>query len=116
VLTTVGYGDFTGGERAEYLYTMGLEFLGITFFATLTAILTSLVTTGGNYDSMVAEKQEETNIWIMKLQKARDSSGKVFMPARMYRDVSQFIDDAFKYDFNLLVEDYNFYQLLPPKS
>ena len=109
VLTTVGYGDFTGGEIPEFLYTMVLEFAGITFFATLTGLLTSLVTTGGDYEEMVTDKREETDIWVMKLQKARDSSGKVYMPAKMYRDISLFIDDAFTYDFNMLVEDYIFF-------
>ena len=32
------------------------------------------------------------------------------MPATMYTEVSKFIDDAFTYDFNMLVEDYDFYQ------
>ena len=54
VLTTVGYGDYTGGEIPEYIYTMVLEFAGITFFATLTGLLTSLVTTGGGYADMLA--------------------------------------------------------------
>ena len=56
MLTTVGYGDYTGGEIPEYIYTMALEFLGLSFFATLTGLLTGLVTTGGGYDDMVAEK------------------------------------------------------------
>ena len=50
VLTTVGYGDFTGGEIPEYIYTMFLEFAGISFFAALTGLLTSLVTTGKSYE------------------------------------------------------------------
>ena len=67
MLTTVGYGDFTGGEIPEFAYTMVLQFLGLTFFATLTGLLTSLVTTGGDYDEMVSDKREETDIWVMKL-------------------------------------------------
>ena len=91
---------------------MVLEFLGLTFFATLTGLLTNLVTIGGGYDSMVAEKREETDIWVMKLQKARDNTWERcnFMGPRMYRDISYFIEDAFAYDFNLLVEDYDFFQ------
>ena len=58
---------------------------------------------------MVSVKREETDLWIMKLQKARDSSGKVYMPPTMYKDISLFIEDAFRYDFNMLVEDYNFF-------
>lgn len=38
------------------------------------------------------------------------------MPSRMYRDIHLFIEDAFTYDFNMLVEDYEFFQQLPPKD
>ena len=109
-MTTVGYGDFTGGELPEYIYTMFLEFAGISFFAALTGLLTSLVTTGRSYEQMVSDKTEETNLWILKLQKARESSGTISMPARMYRDIHLLVEDAFSYDFNMLVEDYSFYQ------
>jgi hypothetical protein len=32
-LSTVGYGDFKGSTTIEYLYTMGVEFIGIGFFS-----------------------------------------------------------------------------------
>jgi len=31
-LTTVGYGDYTGAEMEEIIFTMILEFIGLTFF------------------------------------------------------------------------------------
>lgn len=34
-LTTVGYGDFKGYTPEEYLYQIGVEFIGIGFFAML---------------------------------------------------------------------------------
>jgi hypothetical protein len=44
VLTTVGYGDYTGKNFGEYLFTICLEFCGLTFFALLSGLITPLVT------------------------------------------------------------------------
>ena len=35
-ITTVGYGDYTGVNTDEYLFSLVLEFIGITFFSLLT--------------------------------------------------------------------------------
>ena len=40
VITTVGYGDYSGGTTLEYEYTMCLEFFGLIVFATMqTAVM-----------------------------------------------------------------------------
>ena len=44
VLTTVGYGDYAGQNSPEYLFTIFIEFCGLTFFALLTGLITPLVT------------------------------------------------------------------------
>ena len=33
VVTTVGYGDYTGGTTLEYIFTFSIEFFGIIIFA-----------------------------------------------------------------------------------
>ena len=35
VITTVGYGDYTGGTTREYAVTLFLEFFGLLVFTTL---------------------------------------------------------------------------------
>ena len=44
VLTTVGFGDFTGATSKEYVFSICLEFCGLTFFSLLTGLITPLVT------------------------------------------------------------------------
>ena len=44
VLTTVGYGDYAGSNSAEFMFSIALEFCGLTFFALLTGLITPLVT------------------------------------------------------------------------
>mmetsp|Transcript_21052 Transcript_21052/g.32588 ORF Transcript_21052/g.32588 Transcript_21052/m.32588 type:complete len:98 (-) Transcript_21052:1743-2036(-) len=38
-ITTVGYGDITGSTTAEYLFSMCVEFIGLTFFSFLTGTI-----------------------------------------------------------------------------
>ena len=35
VVTTVGYGDYTGSTSIEYMFTFGIEFFGFVIFAAL---------------------------------------------------------------------------------
>lgn len=39
IITTVGYGDFTGGTTVEYATTMGIEFVGLICFTVLTLLV-----------------------------------------------------------------------------
>jgi hypothetical protein len=38
-ITTVGYGDITGSTTIEYMFSMGVEFIGLTFFSFLTGTI-----------------------------------------------------------------------------
>ena len=38
-ITTVGYGDISGNTTVEYLFSMGVEFIGLTFFSFLTGTI-----------------------------------------------------------------------------
>ena len=40
VITTVGYGDYTGNTENEYIFSIVLEFVGMTFFSILMALIT----------------------------------------------------------------------------
>ena len=53
---------------------------------------------------MLSEYIEDVNVWIMKLEKANDKDRNDFMPAEMYRDITTYTEEAFKWDHNLIVE------------
>ena len=38
-ITTVGYGDITGSTSFEYIFSMFVEFIGLTFFSLLTGTI-----------------------------------------------------------------------------
>ena len=42
-LTTVGYGDYTGVTIEEIVFTMILEFVGLTFFSFLMGAINSML-------------------------------------------------------------------------
>ena len=114
VLTTVGYGDYTGSSEVEMLFSILLEFGGLVLFAFLTGLLVELVSIGGDFNDMLSEYIEKVNIWVMKLEKANDNKRNVFMPSTMYRNISVYTEEAFKHDFNLIIEQAEFYQQLKP--
>jgi hypothetical protein len=70
VITTVGYGDYTGSTNNEYLFSIGLEFLGLTFFSFLMGSITSLFSTTDDFDSLIEEKLDFLDMWIKKIEKS----------------------------------------------
>lgn len=54
---------------------------------------------------------EELDIWMRKLEVANN---KVHLPNVLYRDIKKYVEEAFIYDFNLLIEEFDFYMYLPP--
>ena len=68
VLTTVGYGDYTGQNSEEYLFTIFLEFCGLTLFALLTGLITPLVTPEIDFQGMLMIKTDKLDVWIKKMQ------------------------------------------------
>ena len=46
----------------------------------------------------------KSNVWVMKLEKANDKKRETFMPALLYKEVSEDIELAFERDFNLIIE------------
>ena len=109
VLTTVGYGDFSGGNEREWLFSIVLEFGGLLLFSILTGLLVELVSIGGNFDTLLSEYSEKVNIWVMKLEKANDNSRNEYMLPELYRDISTYTEAAFRHDFNLIIEQAEFY-------
>ena len=116
VVTTVGYGDFTGQNNKEMLYSILLEFGGLLLFSTLTGILVELVQIGGNFKDLLADYMFNANVWVLKLEKANDKKRETFMPAPLYKQVTEDIEQAFERDFNLIIEQAEFYQQLKPQD
>ncbi len=53
VISTVGYGDYSGGTSLEYLYTLFLESSGILVFSVLQLTVTRLISSDYNIQNYI---------------------------------------------------------------
>ena len=51
VITTVGYGDYSGGTSIEYSFTMAIEFFGFVIFASLQISIIKMARFDRSYDA-----------------------------------------------------------------
>ena len=60
---------------------------------------------------MLSNRMFELDLWVMKLQRAADSSGAFFVDPSLYKSITDATEMAFNHDFNLIVEEgENFYK------
>ena len=111
-VTTVGYGDYAGTNTDEYLFSMGLEFVGLSFFSFLIGSIGGMLSNSDKFDDLIDQKLEQLDLWMRRLEKANNSTK---LPATLYNSIKKYIHDAFLHDFNLIIEEYDFYYHLPPK-
>ena len=68
VVTTVGYGDYSGGTSLEYLVTIGLEFFGLVVFALLQVSVNTIVEYDISYESHCDENTSAMVNWLQSLE------------------------------------------------
>lgn len=64
---------------------------------------------------MQLDKTDALDLWIKKLQQANSTTVSLFLPAELYLSISETVEEAFKNDYNLIIEEFPFYQQLSPK-
>ena len=111
LLATVGYGDFTGSNTAEYLVSIVLEFSGIIVFTILTLFVNQLIESGLTYERFIENKFRILEEWIVKVE--RSNWPRSLEPSRLIA-IRKNLEDAFEYDFNVIIEEFHFYQNLSP--
>jgi len=112
VITTVGYGDFVGKTSYEYVFSIVLEFLGLTFFSFLMGSINGIFNTKDNFDDLIEEKLDSLDMWIKKIEK---SNKPYHIQPTLYNDIRKYVEQAFQFDFNLVIEEFQFYQQITPK-
>ena len=111
-ITTVGYGDYTGVNTDEYLFSLVLEFTGVTFFSLMTFKMFEIGMKGFDFESLLSEHLDRINYWIRKMEKSQDDE---HVPPVMYRDIVNHVENALSMDYNMIIEEYHFYPLITPK-
>jgi hypothetical protein len=116
VFTTVGYGDYSGGTNLEWWYSIFLEFFGVAFNSILIGVMSGVFDDNSGYDSLLAAKMDELQIWTRKIELSNMMERERFLPPILYSEMNRFVRDAFLFDFNLIVEEFEMYQKLPCKQ
>ena len=87
-ITTVGYGDVNGGTTIELLYSMFVEFVGLTFFSFLTGTISVMFSGDQSFESLINGRMKELDLWLLKLESV-DMKSKI--PNKLYYDIKEFI-------------------------
>ena len=53
---------------------------------------------------------EQLDLWLLRLENCNKEEK---IPNKLYHSIKEFIQDAFVYDYNLIIEEFNFYNELP---
>jgi hypothetical protein len=70
-LTTVGYGDFKGHSKNEYIYTMIVEFFGFMVFGLIMASINNVILSDSGVTDELTEIVERVDIWLVALDKLK---------------------------------------------
>ena len=89
---------------------MLVEFVGLTFFSFLTGTISVMFSGDQSFESLINGRMKELDLWLLKLENC-DKKHKI--PNKLYYDIKEFIQDAFVYDYNLIIEEFDFYNELP---
>ena len=54
---------------------------------------------------------EELDLWLLRLENCNKAEK---IPNKLYDIIKEFILDAFVYDYNLIIEEFPFFDELPP--
>ena len=111
-ITTVGYGDITGTTTYELLFSMCVEFVGLTFFSFLTGTISVMFSGDQSFESLINARMEQLDLWLLRLENCNKAEK---IPNKLYDIIKEFIQDAFVYDYNLIIEEFPFFHELPPQ-
>jgi len=106
----VGYGDLGGSTTIELLFSMIVEFVGLTFFSFLTGTISVMFSGDQSFESLINARMEQLDLWLLRLENCNKEEK---IPNKLYHSIKEFIQDAFVYDYNLIIEEFNFYNELP---
>ena len=106
VITTVGYGDYAGHTQSEYVFLMVVEFTGLVIFSFLMNSVSTVFSSSDEFEDHKEDKLDNLDIWIKKIEK---SNAEKHIHPILYDEVYKDVEQAIFQDFNMLIEDFDFY-------
>lgn len=111
VVTSVGYGDYTGGTTLEYLFTISIEFAGFMIYAVVQYAVLQFIQIDNHYSNYLAEMDLQALIWFDKLEKSKMQHS---IPAELFESLKERIYESHRSDF-CIIQQNDFYNQLSPK-
>jgi hypothetical protein len=106
VITTVGYGDYTGGTMIEYIIIVFLEFTGLIVFSVLMILIENVADSNYNFSKYADDKIHLMELAISNVEKCN-------MPMHinpiLFHTITESLRDSIKFDYNTLIEGHTFF-------
>jgi hypothetical protein len=74
--------------------------------------ITNIFSITDNFDDLIEKKLDTLDMWIKKIEK---SNIPYHIQPTLYNDIRNYVEYAFRHDFNLVVEEFDFYHQITPK-
>lgn len=87
-ITTVGYGDINGDTTIELLFSMSIEFIGLTFFSFLTGTISVMFSGDQSFESLINARMEQLDLWLLRLENCNKEEK---IPNTLYHSIKEFI-------------------------
>jgi len=84
----VGYGDINGSTTVEYLFSMIVEFVGLSFFSFLTGTISQMFSGDQSFESLINIRMEELDLWLLKLENCNKERK---LPNELYHSIKEHI-------------------------
>ena len=94
------------------MFSIFLEFFGLSFFSYLMGSISDIFNVPDQFGDIMDEKYELLDTWLSKVEK---SNKPYHLKPSLFNSTRRTIELAFLYDFNLLIEEFDFYMEITPK-
>ena len=113
VFTTVGYGSHSYDQSIEYILSTILILIA-AFYSVLPYYVSRNFSTlrEDPAQQMLMRYDLQILYWMGKLQR---QSEELYLTPTLTRDITHYIEDAFSRDHNMIIEEFDLFQKLPPK-
>ena len=112
-LTTVGYGTIGYNTEVEFIFVMFMECLSILILAINLSVIAVIINIQEDDFMHLAQKRmDQMHEWLIKLQRKGEGA---YLNVATYSNIDYNIEEAFLKDFNMIVEEFPFYDQLTKK-
>lgn len=112
IISTTGYGDYTGGTQVEYLFSIVIEFTGVIVFVVLMYLVNNIIQTNSSFTAFFQDKIAQFDIWFTLVEKCKQPK---HMSPDLYYTMYKNISVSMYSDFNIIIEEHPFFEMISPK-